>query len=226
MSAKPRDRPAAASSAHPRESADAGLCAKGRSLAPGFPRGFRRPWRSACMGLTVLEAATCRRSEVPRQWNPGRHSAPGAAIQRTVERPAFPRTPAPPWPRRRRASCGAPLLGPCDGGGPARVRPLLGLAVARKFPRKPLKRLIPRPEIRRPSPPTGNDAKIRRERPLWEGRHHAARKFRRKALKRLIPRPETPNPCSSARGRGQSPGAAAPMGRDAATPPGNSAAKP
>ena len=209
----------------------------------------------------------------PKAVEPARRRAPGAAIQRTVERLAFPRTPAPPWPARRRASCGALLLGPCDGGGPERVRPLLGLAVARKFPCKPLKRFIPRPEIQRPSPPTGNAAKIRRGRPLWGGRHRAARKFRRKALKRLIPRPEIPHPNSSAggtrprsprRGRpcgegapsrrpgiplqglekirfrarkpqtpvrhrgdaAEAPARAAPVGRDAATPPGNSAAKP
>ena len=212
MSARPRDQPPAASSAHPRESVDVGLCAKGQSLAPGFPRGFRRPRIIRGHGPDRLgnRRVVARKSQGSRTR---RRRAPGAAIQRTVERLAFPRTPAPPWPARRRASCGALLLGPCDGGGPERVRPLLGLAVARKFPCKPLKRLIPRPEIQRPSPPTGNAAKIRRGRPLWGGRHRAARKFRRKALKRLIPRPEIPHPNSSAGGRGRSPGAGGPVGR-------------
>ena len=214
-----------ASSAHPREKADAGLWRESRSLAPGSPRGLRRLRMSAGMGLTVLGAATCRRSDIPRPSNPS-----ASRVRRGD--PEDRRTPRVPpdrcarLSRRRRASCGAPLLRPCDGGGPARVRPLLGLAVAREFPRKPLKRLIPRPEIQRQPPPTGNAAKIRRGRACREGRHRAAREFGRKALKRLISRPETRHPCSSARGRGQSPGAGGANGRGRIKPPGNSAASP
>ena len=258
-----------------------GFGAKGRSDTPGFPRGFRRPWMSAGAGLTVLGAATSRRSEIPGPSNP---SAPRADRDDPEDR----RTPrVPPDPRAPLAPSDAsvvprPLLSPC--GGLARVRPLLGLrppgsskphcvgpppppygwspspvsltlhegrrgavalpllrvsagegdhatpgpdpgdggggagrrsdalavTVARKIPRNPLKRLIPRPETPNPVRQRETSSTSDAGGPYAEGRRPAARKIRRKALKRLIPRPETRNPRSSARGCGQSLGLGCP----------------
>ena len=116
----------------------------------------------------------------------------------------------------------------------ASARPPRRLTIARKFCCKPLKRLIPRPGLRRtcnfrPSRPAGTCVETRRFASLLSMRAVSARppprrlttarKFYCKPLKRLIPRPETsrradgagpPRPASA--GRTGAPGAKFPGG--------------
>ena len=165
-----------------------------RNFRPLRPAGTCFETRRFASLLSMRVASAC---QPPRRLTIARKFC-CKPLKRLIPRPAFRRPPKPSAARMRRNP--GPARPPLTRSGETRRR----LTIARKFRRKPLKRLIPRPGLR----PTRNFRPLRSAGPCFEMRRFAsllsigaasarpppwrlriARKFCCKPLKRLIPRP-------------------------------------
>ena len=165
-----------------------------RNLRPSRPAGTCFETRRFASLLSMRAASArppSRRPTIARKFC-------CKPLKRLNPRPAFRCPPKPSAARMRRDP--GPARPPLTRSGERRRR----LTITRKIRRKPLKRLIPRPGLRRtrncrPSRPAGTCFETRRFASLLSMRAVSvrppprrptiARKIRRKPLKRLIPRP-------------------------------------
>ena len=145
---------------------------EGREVRPAASAGAARPSLSTRPLTASTPTTMLRMVPPPPRWRAGEERAATLLLPHGANAE---------WGRGDR---------PKDGGG-GRAATELGVARARKFQRKPLKRLNPRPGIRRalsPPRPLVPTSRSRFGPPPRQATR--ARKSRRKPLKRLNPRPE------------------------------------